>query len=189
MLNYATIINNETIHLTQQVERVLQMAKSGKDVVQLNRESFQLSPLLHDMIEKTYKPLIRSRGGNIHIECDETIEVYADKLHFKNVISNLLDNSIKYCKKAPQVSLECKTENKGIKISIIDNGIGISKENLKNIFNRFYRVPTGNLHDVKGFGLGLNYVKLICKLHHGEVTVSSELEKGSTFTLFFPHKN
>jgi two-component system phosphate regulon sensor histidine kinase PhoR len=187
LLNYATIINNETIHLTNQVERVLQMAKSGKDVVQLNKETFDLKPLVLDSIEKTYKVLVRSRGGDIqcHFEPD-SINVNADKLHIKNVIGNLLDNAIKYCKQKPQIHINCIETKDGVEISIKDNGIGISKENMKFIFNKFYRIPTGNLHDVKGFGLGLNYVKLICKLHGGDIKVSSELDKGSEFCIFIP---
>ncbi len=187
LLNYATIINNETIHLTNQVERVLQMAKSGKDVVQLNKENVDLKSLVIESIEKTYKVLVRSRGGDIQCTFEpETINIYADRLHIKNVIANLLDNAIKYCKNKPIISINCIEINNGVEITVKDNGIGISKDNLKYIFNKFYRIPTGNLHDVKGFGLGLNYVKLICKLHGGDIKVSSVLDKGSEFCIFIP---
>jgi len=190
LLNYATIINNETIHLTNQVERVLQMAKSGKDVVQLNKEEFDLKPLIDETIEKTYKVLVRSRGGDIKCNFEpKNIIIFADKLHFKNVISNLLDNAIKYCNHKPQITINCIEQKDGISISITDNGIGIPKDSLKLIFNKFYRIPTGNLHNVKGFGLGLNYVKLICKLHGGDIKVSSELDKGSEFCIFIPKKH
>ena len=190
LLNYATIINNETIHLTHQVERVLQMAKSGKDIIQLNKENVEVKPLLLETIEKTYKPLVRSRGGDIKIECTkDDLYVYADKLHLKNVISNVLDNAIKYCTKKPIITLSASETEDSIVIAIKDNGIGISKENIKNIFNKFYRIPTGNLHDVKGFGLGLNYVKLICKSHGGDIKVNSELDKGSEFCIFIPKNN
>jgi two-component system phosphate regulon sensor histidine kinase PhoR len=189
LLNYATIINNETIHLTHQVERVLQMAKSGKDIIQLNKEHVELKPLLIESTEKTYKPLVRSRGGDIRVECnDEHLTVFADRLHLKNVISNVLDNAIKYCTKNPIITISATETDENIVICITDNGIGISKENLKNIFNKFYRIPTGNLHDVKGFGLGLNYVKLICKSHGGDIKVTSELDKGSEFCIFIPKK-
>lgn len=187
LLNYATIINNETTHLTNQVERVLQMAKSGKDTIQLNREELLLDTLLDGMLDKTYKPLIRSRGGDIKVTITPPhISIYVDELHFKNVISNLLDNAIKYCSNNPIIEINCKEQKDGVSISIKDNGIGISKENLPHIFDKFYRIPTGNLHDVKGFGLGLNYVKLICKQHGGNIKVSSELEKGSEFCIFIP---
>ena len=187
LLNYATIINNETAHLTNQVERVLQMAKSGKDTIQLNRESVEIQPMLETMLDKTYRPLIRSRGGDIVVSIEpETMMIFADELHFKNVISNLLDNAIKYCSRKPHIQIQCTEVKEGIEIKIKDNGIGISKENLPNIFDKFYRIPTGNLHDVKGFGLGLNYVKLICKQHGGNIKVSSELDKGSEFCIFIP---
>jgi two-component system phosphate regulon sensor histidine kinase PhoR len=187
LLNYATIINNETLHLTHQVERVLQMAKSDRDKLELNIETVALKPMLLDMIDKTYKPLLRTRGGDIRIffkPDDVTINI--DRLHMKNVISNLLDNAIKYCAQNPEIDIRCEDTGTGVSISIQDNGIGMSKENIKHIFNKFYRIPTGNLHDVKGFGLGLNYVKLICKLHGGSVSVKSELDKGSEFCIFIP---
>jgi two-component system phosphate regulon sensor histidine kinase PhoR len=143
--------------------------------------------MLQTMLDKTYKPLVRSRGGDIVVEIEpETISIFADELHFKNVISNLLDNAIKYCSQKPLIEIKCKEVKDGVSICIKDNGIGISKENLPHIFDKFYRIPTGNLHDVKGFGLGLNYVKLICKQHGGNIKVSSELEKGSEFCIFIP---
>ena len=123
------------------------------------------------------------------MECnDEHLTVFADRLHLKNVISNVLDNAIKYCTKNPIITISATETDENIVICITDNGIGISKENLKNIFNKFYRIPTGNLHDVKGFGLGLNYVKLICKSHGGDIKVTSELDKGSEFCIFIPKK-
>jgi two-component system phosphate regulon sensor histidine kinase PhoR len=187
LLNYATIINNETLHLTHQVERVLQMAKSDRDKLELNIETVALKPMLIDMIDKTYKTLVRSRGGDIRIFFKpDDVSINIDRLHMKNVISNLLDNAIKYCTQNPEIDIRCEDTGAGVSITIKDNGIGISKENIKHIFNKFYRIPTGNLHDVKGFGLGLNYVKLICKLHGGSVTVKSELEKGSEFCIFIP---
>ncbi|MBK8686210.1 MAG: HAMP domain-containing histidine kinase [Bacteroidetes bacterium] len=189
LLNYATIINNETLHLTNQVERVLQMAKSGKDTISLNKEDFELAPNLEEIIDKTYKPLIRSRGGDIQLEVEDGLMIFADKLHFKNVVVNLLDNAIKYCREVPQIMIKAGRDQDQIKITIRDNGIGMSPENVKHIFYKFYRIPTGNLHDVKGFGLGLNYVKLIIKQHGGNIKVHSELDKGSEFCIFIPLKS
>lgn len=187
LLNYATIINNETEHLTNQVERVLQMAKSGKNVMNLNKENVDLEQLMDDIIDKTYKPLLRSRGGDIVVKMNSTpISFYVDKMHIKNVINNLLENAIKYCNNIPLINVTCDEKNDVVTICVKDNGIGISKENLKHVFDKFFRVSTGNLHDVKGFGLGLNYVKLICKQHGGEIKVTSELEKGSEFCIFIP---
>ncbi|KXK43791.1 MAG: integral membrane sensor signal transduction histidine kinase [Bacteroidetes bacterium OLB11] len=170
LFNYATIINNETIHLTNQVERVLQMAKGNKQAIKLNKEMVVLNQFLNEIIDKTYRPLIRSKGGKIELKYStDNIETKIDKLHFKNVIGNLLDNALKYCKEIPEITISCMEGKKMIEVSIVDNGIGVSKENLKKIFDKFYRVPTGNLHDVKGFGLGLNYVKTICNLHGGKI--------------------
>ena len=186
LLNYATIISNETVHLTQQVERVLQMAKSTKDKIELNRENVNLVEIINSIVEKT-KPLLRLKGGDIKANYfQDNIELKVDALHFKNAISNLIENGVKYSKNAPMIDINVAVEKNMIKISVKDNGIGISEENLKHIFERFYRVPTGNLHDVKGFGLGLNYVRLICEQHGGKISVSSELEKGSEFSIFIP---
>ncbi|MEZ5045503.1 MAG: HAMP domain-containing sensor histidine kinase [Chitinophagaceae bacterium] len=186
LLNYATIINNECTHLTHHVERVLQIAKSAKGSLALNKEKFEIKAAINEIIDKTYKPLLRSRGGFIKIDGKENDLIYADKLHFKNVIVNLLDNAIKYCKRNPEIQITITSDQENNIISIQDNGIGIAKDHLKNIFTKFYRIPTGNLHDVKGFGLGLNYVKLIIKEHGGEIKVTSELEKGSEFRIFIP---
>ncbi len=186
LLNYATIISNETAHLTQQVERVLQMAKSTKDKIELNREDINVVEMINSMVEKT-KPLLRLKGGDIEATYfQDTIILKVDALHFKNAISNLIENGVKYSKNAPIININVVTEKNNIKISVKDNGIGISEENLKHVFDRFYRVPTGNLHDVKGFGLGLNYVRLICEQHGGKISVASELEKGSEFSIFIP---
>jgi signal transduction histidine kinase len=108
-----------------------------------------------------------------------------DKVHLTNLIINLLDNAIKYCIEPPKIVIY--TENKGhlLLIKVQDNGIGISKANRKKIFEKLYRVPTGNIHNFKGFGLGLSYAKAIVELHDGQIFVDSELDKGSTFTIQF----
>jgi len=187
LLNYATIVSNETAHLTKQVERVLHMAKSNKDTIELNKEIIDINALINEITNKTYMPLVRSRGGQLNLNLKEKeIFVNVDALHMKNVIGNLLDNAIKYCDKNPEIEVDVYTRQDNFHIDINDNGIGISEENLKNIFKRFYRVPTGNLHDVKGFGLGLNYVRLICERHGGKISARSTLGKGSTFSIFMP---
>lgn len=187
LLNYATIISNETAHLTKQVERVLHMAKNKKGTIELNKEAVRIKDLIDEITDKTYVPLVRSRGGQLDINyADKELIVYADTLHLKNMIGNLLDNAIKYCTETPKITVNIKDSNGLMRIDIHDNGIGISEENVKNVFKRFYRVPTGNVHDVKGFGLGLNYVRLICERHGGKITVQSTLGKGSTFSIFIP---
>jgi two-component system phosphate regulon sensor histidine kinase PhoR len=102
------------------------------------------------------------------------------------VLFNLVDNAVKYCKNAPQIDITLKAEKDGYRIEIQDNGIGIKKEDLRLIFDKFYRVPTGNVHDVKGFGLGLYYVKLIIEAHQGKIDAKSTFEKGTTFSLWLP---
>ncbi|MEL7221817.1 MAG: ATP-binding protein, partial [Bacteroidota bacterium] len=109
-----------------------------------------------------------------------------DQTHVSNVINNLLDNANKYSPEAPNITVSTKDSTNGISIIIRDQGMGMNKESLKHIFDKFYRVHTGDVHDVKGFGLGLSYVKAIMDAHKGTVDVKSELGKGSTFTLFFP---
>jgi two-component system, OmpR family, phosphate regulon sensor histidine kinase PhoR len=116
--------------------------------------------------------------------------INADKTHLTNIIFNLIDNAIKYTKDAnPKIVITTKDGENGIIVSIQDNGIGISKENQKKIFDKFYRVPTGNVHNVKGFGLGLSYVQTVINKHNGTINVYSELGKGSTFTIYMPYKN
>lgn len=110
----------------------------------------------------------------------------ADKLHLTNVVYNIIDNAVKYCDREPQILLTLYKKNTGIAIRIEDNGIGIPKEYLRFLFDKFYRVNTGNVHNVKGFGLGLFYVKSICKAHNWEIIVDSEVGKGSVFEIEIP---
>ena len=113
-------------------------------------------------------------------------EVKVDELHFTNIIRNLLDNAIKYCTENPKIIISTTNSKNGITISVKDNGIGINPVQKKQVFEKFYRVPTGNVHNVKGFGLGLYYVKSLVTAHHGTVDVSSD-SNGSTFKIFFPY--
>lgn len=186
LLNYATIIENESSRLKQQVERVLQMARLEKNDVGLKKENLDLHSLIQEAV-KNISMSLNSKQGNIEL-CLQAENSFAevDKLHFTNVIYNLLDNAIKYTQASPALSITTRNKNGNLSIAIKDNGIGISTENQRKIFHRFYRVPTGNLHDVKGFGLGLNYVKLIVEAHRGKISVESALGNGSTFTIILP---
>ncbi len=132
---------------------------------------------------------VESAEGEISESLDAEFSVaMVDEVHFTNVIFNLLDNAFKYRREAPMLYVKTRNKNSGLIISIKDNGLGISKDNLNRIFEKFYRVPTGNVHDVKGFGLGLAYVKKIVEDHGGQITVESELNVGTLFEIFLPLK-
>ena len=186
LLNYATIIENESQRLKQQVERVLQMAQTEKADVGLKKEQQDIHELIKEAVDN-HKVALSSKRGEVGLALNATnSHILADKLHFTNVIGNLLDNAIKYCEKEPRISITTSNSEASIQIEISDNGIGISPENQKKIFARFYRVPTGNRHDVKGFGLGLNYVKLIVEAHKGKISVQSKPGNGSIFSIVLP---
>jgi len=183
LLNYATIIENENQRLKQQVERVLQMARLEKEDIGLKKEECDL----HDLIQEAVKNNALASNASIEMNLDASqTKINADKLHLVNVIFNLLDNAIKYNHNKPILRINTTNTPGNILLQIQDNGIGIRPEDQKKIFHRFYRVPTGNLHDVKGFGLGLSYVKLITEAHKGKISLTSELGNGSCFTIVLP---
>jgi two-component system phosphate regulon sensor histidine kinase PhoR len=169
--------------LKGQVERVLQIASLTPKKVQVKSELIDL----HEVIQKaitTFKVQIEESGG--HLETSllaEHHQIKGDMVHITNVIYNLLDNAAKYTEEAPHIIIKTHSDKGHVHVEIQDHGIGISSQHIKSIFDRFYRVPTGNLHAVRGFGLGLFYVKTIIKAHKGDITVKSKLGKGSTFTI------
>ena len=186
LLNYATIIQNENHRLKQHVDRVLQMAQLDTEDIALNKEELDFHNLIREA-SKNNSITLESKPGTIHLELDAIqIIVQGDKLHFTNVISNLLDNAIKYNRNIPEVTLSTRNINPYLEIRVSDNGIGIEQEHRQSIFHKFYRVPTGNVHDVKGFGLGLNYVKTIVEKHGGKISLESTPGKGSTFIILLP---
>lgn len=188
MRKYASIIYKENKRLEQQVERVLNIAKLDKDKVILNKEKVSLDAILDD-VKENFEFNQATGGGQLTIYKETQVaEVIADPVHLTNVLFNLVDNAVKYCKIAPQIAITLKAEKDGYRIEIQDNGIGIKKEDLRLIFDKFYRVPTGNVHDVKGFGLGLYYVKLIIEAHRGKIDARSTPEKGTNFSLWLPSR-
>ncbi|MEQ9426329.1 MAG: HAMP domain-containing sensor histidine kinase [Cyclobacteriaceae bacterium] len=183
--NYAGIIQAENKRLQKQVDRVLQMAVLDKKV-ELKKEEVDI----HEVIKRVVEGMdvsVNERQGKI--ECllkAAQSRVIADKLHLTNVIYNLIDNAIKYCSSVPQIEIITKNLKSGVEIILNDNGIGIDQTEQNKVFNRFYRVPTGNLHDVKGFGLGLNYVKTMIDQHHGQISLKSSPGQGSSFSIYLP---
>lgn len=186
---YAHVILDENIRLQNQVERVLQIAILDKGEARLKPKEIDLHKLISRNITN-FNLIVSKRRGKLNYrpEADNT-NIIADKVHLTNIISNLMDNANKFSPEKPNITVSTKNVDHGIQVSVEDRGIGISKENQKQIFKKLYRVPTGNLHDTKGFGLGLYYVKTIIEAHGGHIELDSELGKGSRFTFFLPFRN
>jgi two-component system, OmpR family, phosphate regulon sensor histidine kinase PhoR len=182
----SNIISDESKRLGFHVEKVLQMAIIDKGGVSMNYKPIKVHDIINKILTNINLKLKDSNGSLESVLNAGKDEVYADELHLSNVFTNLLDNALKYTKGNPFIRINTKNINGHIVISIIDNGIGIKKENQKKIFEKFYRVPTGNVHDVKGFGLGLSYVKKIVEQHKGQIIVNSESGKGSNFEVYIP---
>jgi two-component system phosphate regulon sensor histidine kinase PhoR len=185
---YLTIIKDENIRLGKQVEQVLHAAALEKKDFNLKIEKIDL----HELIEsarKHFELLVENKGGTISSKYSLTTgQIEADSFHLNNIVNNLLDNANKYSKGAPQIKITVNETEKGFTLCISDEGIGITKEAQKKIFDKFYRVPTGNLHDVKGFGLGLSYVKTMVEAHKGSIRLDSDPGQGSMFTINLPKK-
>ena len=183
------VIGDESKRLGYQVEKVLQMAIFDKGKIRLNIQEVDIHRLLRNVVDNFTLQVKNKNGGfKLDLNAKNTI-IGIDEVHFTNIFSNLIDNAIKYCEIEPEIKLSTIDEQDGILITVEDNGIGISKDNLKKIFNKFYRVPTGNIHNVKGFGLGLSYVKTIIEAHGGNVKVDSQQNKGTRFKIRFPINN
>jgi len=182
------VINDETKRLSFQVEKVLQMSLFDRQKTTLKLKEIDVNDLVVN-IANTYVLKIEKYGGKLDIDLQaEESTINVDEMHFTNVLFNLLDNALKYRKEDVPLELMIRTKNEGNRliISVEDNGIGIKKEDAKKIFDRFYRVPTGNIHDVKGFGLGLAYVKKIVEDLNGTIRVEGEIGKGSKFIINLP---
>ncbi|MCL4130558.1 UNVERIFIED_CONTAM: hypothetical protein GTU68_031224 [Idotea baltica] len=182
---YLNIIKDENSRLGSQVEKVLQMALLDKGHVTLNQTSVDL----HETIEQVCQNIgvqIDNNEGVLELDLKASNpEIIADEVHMTNVIYNLMDNANKYSPEKPVIKVATKDISGGVAVIISDQGIGMKKEQLSKIFDKFYRVSTGNVHDVKGFGLGLSYVKKMMDLHHGNIKVNSTIGKGTTFELEF----
>ncbi|MCS5490843.1 sensor histidine kinase [Algoriphagus limi] len=185
---YLGIIKDENKRLVAQVENVLQAAALDKQDFKLKLEEVDLSELLADAVDH-FSLQIEKREGELVFENElQHTVIQADRFHISHIFNNLLDNANKYSPEKPMITVRAWEEEDQILISIQDQGIGLSKDAQRKIFDKFYRVPTGNLHDVKGFGLGLSYVKTMLEAHKGGISVKSELGKGSTFTINLPKR-
>lgn len=184
--NYLKVINDENTRLGGIAEKILQAAAIEKDDFKLKREKVNI----HDLIDGVINNIgiqIEVKDGVIRRNFQASKEsVSCDRMHMTSVFTNLIDNANKYTPRKPEIKIMSENYLDGIRVCVSDNGVGISKENQRKIFDKLYRVPTGNVHDVKGFGLGLSYVKSIVELHGGKITVDSELKKGSKFCVFLP---
>jgi two-component system phosphate regulon sensor histidine kinase PhoR len=184
--HFISIIKKENLRMNKKVETILQIASLDKKEIDFHFENHSI----HSIIEKvadTMEIQAHQKNGRIRLQLDaEEPVIYGDTEHLSNLVTNLLDNAIKYSIDAPEILVETKNADKGLILSVQDKGIGMTKSVQSKIFERFYRLNSGNIHDVKGFGLGLNYVRAIIDAHKGNITVTSEPGKGSRFDIYLP---
>jgi two-component system phosphate regulon sensor histidine kinase PhoR len=186
---YAVMIEEENKRLSGHIENVLQAARFDRGEFKLKLESIDINDLLEDIVE-SLKFRVENENGNIVLNTNATkAKIEGDLFHLTNCFYNIIENAIKYkSERDLSIIVNIKSTSKGVEITVKDNGIGISRENQKMVFEKFYRVPTGNIHNVKGFGLGLSYVKVILDAHQAKINLESEVNKGSTFTVSLPLK-
>jgi two-component system phosphate regulon sensor histidine kinase PhoR len=184
--SYLSMIEEENKRLAGMAEKILQTAVIDKGQLKMNRETINLHEIIADVI-KNLRIQVEIKDGEIKRRFKATRPlIEGDKVHVTNLIYNLLDNANKYSPKKPAIRIITENTGSGVTITIEDNGIGIGKNEQKKIFDKLYRVPTGNIHEVRGFGLGLSYVKAIVEEHHGKISLESEPNKGSRFKVFLP---
>ena len=183
LFTYARIIQEQNTRLSKNVEKVLNLASLEKNRIHLNLEEINLNEILTE-ISAQFKQTDFGQKANVRIFTNElNFTILADRFHFSNLILNILENGAKYCEQKPELQISVSQKKKKIEIAIADNGIGIPKDQRKKIFTKFYRVPTGNVHNVKGFGLGLDYVQKIVSAHKWRIKVDENPDGGSIFTL------
>ncbi|GGB05870.1 sensor histidine kinase [Puia dinghuensis] len=186
---FTGIIKEENKRMNKQVETILQASLLDRQEQQLNKRALHAHVIIQEAMENFHLQL-EGKGGRSELQLNAKNDlILADEVHFTNIITNLVDNAIKYSKENLLIRLTTHSTPKNLVIRIEDNGIGMGKETQRRIFEKFYRAHTGNLHNVKGFGLGLSYVKTIVEAHEGKIKVDSTVGKGTTFTLEFPLKH
>ena len=187
LTQYAGIITEQNERLNQQVEKVLNIARLDQNNFKLQKEALDLHQLIRE-IKETVDPKVEALDGKLETDLKaEDASIFADSHHLKNIIFNLVDNAIKYSNGKPEVKLSTSNSNGSIVFTVSDKGIGIPKTYQKHLFKKFFRVPKGNVHDVKGFGLGLHYVKKIADQHRWRIQVNSEENKGTQMNIFIPN--
>ncbi len=187
--NYADLIFNENKKLQHLVESLLHLAAIERNEFDYSKEKLNIHKIIKDGISGV-EMILFEKGGKISVKFDaQQSDVFADKLHLTNIVVNLISNAIKYSKKLPIIEITTKNIDNKILIEVKDNGIGIALKYQKYIFEKYYRVPTGDIHNTKGFGIGLAYVKKVVEAHDGKVEVESELHKGTVFKIWLPLLN
>ncbi len=188
MTYFAGIIKEENKRMNKHVETILQAALSEKQELQLNLQLLHMHEMIHNVMDN-YVLQLNDKNGEVHFQLNAKTDLLSvDEVHFTNLFSNLIDNAIKYSDTKLQITVTTHSTNKYFVLSVSDTGIGMSKESVKRIFEKFYRAHTGNVHNVKGFGLGMSYVKTVIDAHKGKIKVDSTLGKGTTFVVEIPFK-
>ncbi|MEO6037422.1 MAG: HAMP domain-containing sensor histidine kinase [Saprospiraceae bacterium] len=183
---YARIIKEQVMRLNTQVEKVLQLAKIERENIELNQEEIDMTELIPS-ISPSIELKVNEKNGLLHLDLNAAhARIRADRLHLTNILHNLVDNAVKYSKDVPDIHIILRNEGRKLVLRVKDNGMGIPKEHQKRVFDKFYRVPTGNVHNVKGFGLGLFYVKSMCQAHRWKLDLASEPGKGTTISITMP---
>ena len=185
---YLQVIREENNRLGLQVEKVLQISRLDQGDFELKLEVISVNDTIEKVLASLALQIEQKKGTVVRKMGALEDHIYADELHLHNILYNLVDNAIKYSPNQPSITVKTMNATKGIVVNVIDEGVGISKEAVGKIFDKFYRIPTGNLHNVKGFGLGLAYVKALVEAHGGKIKVSSEQGKGSNFEIYLPYE-
>lgn len=185
---FSTIIKEENQRMNRQVETILKASQLEKQEVDLNLKPVHVHEVIKDVVDN-FALQLEEKQGKVELKLNASQDlISADEVHFSNLVNNLVDNAVKYAKEdtPPVIRLSTQSNAKHFTMKIEDNGIGMNRDTVKRIFERFYRAHTGNVHNVKGFGLGLSYVKTMVEAHDGDIKAESTLGKGSTFTIDFP---
>ena len=187
---FSTIIKEENQRMNRQVETILKASQLEKNEVDLNLKPVHVHEVIKEVVDN-FTLQLEDKKGKVELSLEASNDlIKADEIHFSNLVNNLVDNAVKYAKEniAPLIKLSTHSNGKNFVLRIEDNGIGMNRETVKRIFERFYRAHTGNIHNVKGFGLGLSYVKTVVEAHDGDIKAESTLGKGSVFTIDLPLK-